>query len=272
MPIDLHAGRTRTGAKRASSAAAAALALLPLALGLCGFQLKAEVVDQVAAVVNNEIITVSDIRWLIQYKRIPIPEDGVKRQELYLATLQQVVEQKLIAAEAAQTPGIHVSEDEVMDRVAAYRGQFESEGDFLKNLSSMEMTLDDLMELVRRQLAVLKFVKLRFEPFIIVLPDEIEDYYSKQLVPELENNQQAAPPISTVEEQIRQVLTVEKTNQEVDNWVGNAKRKATVEILLGRDGNPLPNVPDSFADQIRVDPVGPRRPPSEQPKEPRFRP
>ncbi len=261
MPIELMSRPAPTRERRPGKLTAVAWALLWMAVGGSGTSLKAEIVDQVAAVVNDGIITVSDIRWLIRYKRIPIPEDAGQRQELYLSTLQQIVEQKLIAAEAAQTPGIHVTEDEVVGRVAAYRGQFESEQAFLDGLSAMEMTLDDLMELVRRQLAVLKFVKLRFEPFIIVLPDEIEDYYAKELVPELEKNQQSAPPVAVVEEQIREILTVEKTNQEVDNWVGNAKRKANVEILLGTGRSPIPNIPGAFADQIRIDRIEPRRPP-----------
>ncbi len=271
MSIEFRPCPTRAG-KRLRVVARAGMALLFLAWGGGGPNLMAEVVDQVAAVVNDEIITISDIRWLIQYKRIPIPDEGDQRQELYLTTLQQIVEQKLIAAEATQTPGIHVSEEEVVARVEAYRRQFESERDFLDNLSAMEMTLDDLMELVRRQLAVLKFVKLRFEPFIIVLPDEIEDYYKQELVPELEKNQQTAPPMSVVEEQIREVLTVEKTNREVDNWVGNAKRKANVAILLGQGKNQLPNIPGAFADQIRLAPVPPRRPPPERPPSREFKP
>lgn len=218
------------------------------------------VVDQVAAVVNNEIITLSDIHWLIQYKRLPIPDDPLRRQELLLNTLQQIIEQKLIAAEAAQTPGIHVSAEEVQRRIADYRKQFASEKDFQDNLSAMQMTLADLGELVRRQLAVLKFVNLRFEPFIIVLPDEIETYYKEELVPELERNQQTAPPMSLVEEQIREILTVDKTNKEVDNWVGNAKRRANVEVLLGREPMFLPNIPTSLGDRIQVEPVQPKPP------------
>ena len=214
-------------------------------------------VDQVAATVNGDVITLSDVRWFIQYRRIPLPDDTEARRALYLDTLRQIIEQKLIAAESVQTPGIQVSSEEVSGRVAAYRSQFPDEAAFLDNLASMEMTVEDLRELVRRQLSVLKFVKLRFEPFIIVLPDEIREYYEEQLLPELEKGGREAPPAASLEEQIRQILTLEKTNDEVDKWVRSAIEKAKVEILLRREPSILPNLPPSFADRIEIQPLKP---------------
>ncbi len=214
-------------------------------------------VDQVAATVNGDVITLSDVQWLIQYRRIPLPGDEQARQRLYRQTLQQLIEQKLIASESVQTPGIQILDEEINRRIAAYRMQFPSEQAFQENLAAMEMSMDDLRELVRRQLAVLKFVKLRFEPFIIALPDEIREYYESQVLPEFEQGGGEAPPLSTLEEEIRQILTLQKTNDEVDNWVRGAIAKAKVEVLLLREPSTLPNVPPEFADQIQIAPLRP---------------
>ena len=92
---------------------------LPVFLGL--FLLNAQLVDRVAAVVNDEVITLSDLEWAIGYKRLSIPGDPAAREELLRATLNQLVEQKLIAAEAAATPGLEVSLPEIEQRIEAYR-------------------------------------------------------------------------------------------------------------------------------------------------------
>lgn len=238
-----------------------------VAAALFGNAAGVEVVDRVAAVVDDEIITLSDIRWLLQYRRQPIPQDPTARRELYEKTLQQLVEQKLIAAEAAQTPGIRVTSEEVEARVEAYRGRFSTDQDFQTDLSKMEMGLDELRELFRRQLAVLKFVKLRFEPFIIVLPDQIKEYYDQVLVPQLAEADQTPPPLAQEEEAIRQILTVERTTREVDRWVRSARQKARVKLLLPEPAH-LPNIPPQFEDQIQLQPAFERPRPGDPDRRP----
>ncbi len=212
-------------------------------------------VDQIAAVVDTHVITLSDLLWTIRYRGLEVPDEPDARRDFLLQVLGQLVEQEQIAREAAQTPGVHVTDEDVQARLAAYRSQFPSEEVYQARLRAIEMTEADLRQLVSRQLAVLQFVKVRFEPFIIVLPDQIQEYYDQELVPELERGGQQPPPLEVVEEQIRQVLTLERTNAEVDTWVRNAGRKADVEILLYRTPGWLPNVPNHFSNDLELRPV-----------------
>lgn len=219
-----------------------------------------KIVDRVAAVVNGEVITLSDLRWLMYYRGLTEPEDSDQRKSLLESLLQQLIEQKLIAAEALQTPGIQISEEQVEDRVQAYRSRFESEDEFQKYLQETDMAVSELEELIRRQLAVVTFVKVRFEPFIIILPDQIQDYYDNVLLPELQETGQQVPPLSLVEEQIRDILTVTRVNQEMDSWVRNALRKASVDILLFDGGPVSTNLPESRKPDTGMEPVAKPRP------------
>ncbi len=214
-----------------------------------------EPVDQVAAVVDNHVITLSDLLWTIRYRGLEIPEEPTDRRDFLLNVLGQLVEQELIAREAAQTPGVLVTDEDVQRRFEGFRSRFPSEEAFQDRLREMQMSQGDLRLLISRQLAVLQFVKVRFEPFIIVLPDQIQEYYDQELVPELRRGGQEPPPLEVVEEQIRQVLTLDRTNAEVDIWVRNASRKAEVEVLLYRTPEWLPNVPRQFADELEPAPV-----------------
>jgi len=204
--------------------------LRTLLLGL--FLINAQIVDRVAAIVNDEVITLSDLEWAIGYKRLPIPEDLIARDALLQETLNQLVEQNLIATEASATPGLDVSLPEIERRIEAYKDQFTSVADFERHLTQLGMLDNDLHDLVRRQLTVLLFVKLRFEPFVVILPDQIEAFYRTRFLPQLGVPEEVAPPLSLVEEQIRQILQVEMTTQDLDQWMVNARRRARIKQLL----------------------------------------
>ena len=200
-----------------------------------------QITERIAAVVEGEVITLSDLHWLAGYRGLSPPEEGI-RQEFYLGLLSQLIDQKIIAREVQQTPSIRVDSELIDRQIEAYRSRFPSQEAFQAKLRDLEMSFLDLRELIRRQLAVLVFLKIRFEPFIIVLPNEIQAYYQEELVPRLARAGQA-PELGLVEEQIREILSLQKTNQEMERWLHNARLKARVEVLLFRDPPQGPNLP-----------------------------
>jgi hypothetical protein len=209
-------------------------------------QTQPTVVDQVAAVVENDVITLSDLHWFVRYRGLQVPEGATSKRDFYLEMLNEVINQKVISQEAEQTPIINISSEDVRFRIEAYRNQFPSQEAFEARLVQMEMSLGDLRQLVRRQLAVNEFVEVRFKPFIIVMPDEIEAYYRDEFIPQME--EQNLPPIDllVVEEAIRDILTERKTNTELERWLRSARRKADVRVLLYRDPPTAPNLPRSL--------------------------
>jgi hypothetical protein len=205
--------------------------------------LRSEVVDRMAAAVADEPITLSDLEWLIQYRELEVPDDPDEKRNFYLALLDQVIDQKLIAAEAEQTPVLDITADKIAAQTELYRSRFSSEEAFNQRLAEMEMSSYEFARLIRRQLAVNEFVELRFKPFIIVLPTEIEAYYQEQFVPQLRELNQPVPDLEVVDESIRQILTEEKTNQELDRWLRTARRRARIINLLFREDPQAPNLP-----------------------------
>ena len=116
-----------------------------------------------------------------------------------------------------------------------------------------------------RRGVVVAIVKVRFEPLIIVVPEQITDYYESELVAKLEADGNPVPPLELVEEQIRQILTIEGTNSEMDNWVQNERRKARVEVLLFRTPPLSPNVPQDATRRIELHPIE-EKPPGMMPR------
>jgi hypothetical protein len=61
---------------------------------------------------------------------------------------------------------------------------------------------------------------------------EIEAYYQNTFLPELqERNALPAPPLADVEERIRKILTEEKLNVQVDEWLASLRKDAAIEIF-----------------------------------------
>ncbi|MCH7802521.1 MAG: SurA N-terminal domain-containing protein [Acidobacteria bacterium] len=214
-----------------------------------------EVVDQVAALVEGEVITLSEVRQLVQYKGWQISEEPEERRNSYLTVLDQIINQKLISREAQRTPGIQITQDDVAQQLQAYRQRFSSQDQFQEKLVSMEMTESTLRDLILRELTVWRFVQTRFEPFIIVMPAQIQKYYDEILVPELAQTGAPLPAFELVREQILEILILEKTNQEMDRWVKNSRGKAQVSVLLFRATPSSPNLPQELLTDWELQPV-----------------
>lgn len=199
--------------------------------------------DRVVAVVNREVITFSDLQWLVKFRGFQLPESPEERLSLLREVLSQLINQRLITGEASRTPFISVTKEELANFLGAYKNRFEGEGDYQDALEQMSMEEADLLRILEAQIAVNKFVQLRFEPFVIVLPDDIEEFYQLEYVPELKEANQIVPSLEVVEETIRQILTVRKTNQQLERWIQNARNNASIQTLLERAPLDSPNLP-----------------------------
>jgi len=216
---------------------------------------KADIVDQIAAVVDEEVITFSDLQWLIEFRGFEVPKDAQQRRDFYLSILDQVIEQKLIATEAEQTPIIAITNEDVEGQITAYKKRFPSEEQFQAKLTEMQMSPFEFRQLIRRQLAVNEFIEKRFKPFIIVLPNDIEQYYQEQFLPKLKELNQPIPALDVVEESIRQILTEQRTNEELERWLRTARRRARVVNLLFRPNPYAPNLPPGFKADRKLEKV-----------------
>lgn len=212
-------------------------------------------VDRIAALVAGEIVTLSEIEWLILFRGFTVPDHEDERRKFYGWILNRIVEQKLVAREAVRTPGIEIGRQDVEKRLQAFRSRFADEGGFQRWLSATGMEQPELRAIVRRQVSVQKFLELRFRPFIIVLPDEVESYYLERLAADLTERGQPVPDLRVVEESIRQILVQERTSEEMDRWLRQERLRSGVDIMLFREPSLAPNLPVHLLKDLRIGPV-----------------
>ncbi|MDP8261662.1 MAG: SurA N-terminal domain-containing protein, partial [Candidatus Kappaea frigidicola] len=118
--------------------------------------LKAEIVDGIVAVVNNEVVTQAELNAILlplytQYKSTYSDEELLmKIDEAKKNILYKLIEDKLILQEAHKI-GMPATDEEVAERLEQIKSQFSSSEEFKSALASQGLTVVDLKEKYREQ-------------------------------------------------------------------------------------------------------------------------
>jgi peptidyl-prolyl cis-trans isomerase SurA len=191
----------------------------------------AEIIDRIAVTVGGHVITQSDV---IREIRITAflngnkPEfDAQNKRETADRLVERVLMQREMELSRYQLP----EESETDALLKQVKERFTSEGAYQDALRGYEISESDLRQHLLKQLATLRFIDLRFRPGIQVSESEMTDYYEKQLVPEWHNkNSRPAPTFDEVRSEIEKILTEEKVDRLLDNWLKTARSQTRIDF------------------------------------------
>jgi hypothetical protein len=187
------------------------------------------------ALVDDDLITQSDLIWnLALNPKVPSP-GGPVSSDVLSRELDVMIEQRLIAHEAARLPSADLTQDEVDKKRAELISQFKSEAEFRQRIESVGLTPDRLEELIRRQFEIERFIDFRFRSFVFVTEQEIQRYYD-EVFSKLMKDKGAVPPSldaelpdnGKVRDKIVQILKVDKIEQEISRWLRDASQRAEI--------------------------------------------
>ena len=164
----------------------AAFGMVVFGLAMGAVSARAEVVDQVVATVDTEVILLSDIMaeigpQIVDLRRDAANEDAFNQalQDKIHATMNQSIENKILLREA-QLAGLSVDDATVEKRLEEYKKLFDSNEAFLKELEKTGETLSDLRNRLRKQMLArtMAIRKMReFEDGVVVSESEVAQYY-----------------------------------------------------------------------------------------------
>ncbi len=143
-----------------------------------------QLVDRVAAVVNKEIITQSEVDMLFRpiYEQIKNTYKGPNLQgeleTLRLKLLNQLIEDRLVAQEA-QKLGIVVSDEELTEEIDQFKKQFPDDAAFKKELEASGISQADIAKRFKERLSIAKLHQGIIRGRVIVSPGEAEQYYKE---------------------------------------------------------------------------------------------
>ena len=196
-----------------------------------------QVIDQILTLVNEDIITRSDLLWSLALDpKAPSPAGNVS-SDILRRKLDVMIDQRLIVQEARRVPGVQITPEEIGKKRTQLIGQFKSEAEFRQRVEAVGLTPQRIDDLVRQMIYIERFIDFRFRSFVFATEQEIKTYYDERLAPEIRKQGQVPPTLDqvvdgkTVRERITEIMKQEKINQEIDTWLNATRQRADIVHL-----------------------------------------
>ncbi|MBC7798431.1 MAG: hypothetical protein H7Z37_16300 [Pyrinomonadaceae bacterium] len=195
------------------------------------------VVDKMVATVNDtvntELITYSDLLWQLALQ--PNVELTAPTSAELNTALQRIVEQRLIALEAGRLPN-KPTEDETKAEIERIVKAFPSAAIFesrLRRVGFDSISDANFRRIIEQRVAIEKYLEFRFRSFVIIAPDDEAKFYRDVYTPEFRKNNAGVvvPTIEQARPTITAILTEDKIENDISNFLEAARERATVTIL-----------------------------------------
>ena len=209
-----------------------------------------EVLDSVVVTVNHKPIFRSDWDEAVCYELFMQRKPIAQMTETDRVTaLQRLIDRQLLKAQMSESHSLRPSEEELKNDVVKLRAQLPEGKDdqsWQKLLARYGLTEELLKQHLRAEVEVMNFVEVRLRPNVHVQPEEVEAYYKKQLLPELETAGGKVVAFEDVEPRIRELLTQQHMDELLDAWLHNLRQQAQIWTSV-----PIPAL-KTPADQTRA--------------------
>lgn len=213
------------------------LLLLPILSIYC----RAEIIDRVAVVLGNEVITeseiVREIRLTSFLNGTPLDFSATAKRK----TADRLVEQHLIAAEAKANAHTSLDPEELEQTLQQVRERFPSPANFKAELNRVGVTEDELKAHLARQITTLSFLDFRFRPGVQITDDEIAKYFNERVAPGLKktpNGQQLS--LDDYHSEMEEALIGERVDKAADAWLKVARARTRIEYRKEVFGDEAP--------------------------------
>lgn len=208
--------------KRSDWARSVVLAIASIsASSLTAFASGQELVDRIVAIVDRDVITLSEAE---QVQALGALQQG-DRAELR-DVVERQIEATLIAREVERYPDAPIEPVRVDEAIQGLRESFPADSVFNEEMSRHGLDADALRARIREQLAVNRYLERRFRALVYVTDEEVQRYYREELAPSLPPD--GLPPVEEVAEPIRRILEEREFNERVERWIAELKDRARI--------------------------------------------
>jgi peptidyl-prolyl cis-trans isomerase SurA len=189
---------------------------------------QSEVVDGIAAIVNKDVITISQVRELVGARERALREVyrgeelSERLNQLKLAALKDLIDRQLILQEfkSMQEKGANIPEHVIDDRVQSIiREEFGGDrGAFVRTLQAQGYTITRFKEVEREKIIVQALRQSKVDQNFVISPTQIQNYYDKN------------KPAYSTPEQVKLRMIVIREGDGGDILTGANKRQVAEEI------------------------------------------
>lgn len=193
----------------------------------------AATIDRIAAVVDRQVLTVSEVSQMVALRFFPraanTSEDDYRHD-----VLEALIAQALRFRDVERFGAADIPKDSIETRLREIEGRFASPAEFAAAVQRAELTLDDVRALVKRQLQVEAYIQERFAPLIFVSNEEITSVYNGTWGAQRRARGLPIPPLNDVREEIRALLRSDRLQSEVERWTAQLRARANVDVYAWR--------------------------------------
>jgi hypothetical protein len=193
----------------------------------------ATTVDRIAAVVDRQVITVSEVTQMVTLRFFP-RAPGSSEDDHRHAVLEVLIAQALRFRDVERFGAEEVPKDSIEARVQEIVKRFPSPADFDATLRRVELSPDEFRALVKRELQVEQYIQERFAPLIFVANEEIDAYYRGPWSQQRRERGLPIPPLADVREEIRALLKASRLQEQIDKWTTQLRARANVDVYAWR--------------------------------------
>jgi peptidyl-prolyl cis-trans isomerase SurA len=189
----------------------------------------AELVDRVVAAVNNDVITLSELRQSVAFNAALGGKENGSRLEM--ETLQGIINRRLLLQEAYRLKVAEVSEPDIAVEVARLRQRLGTETAFREFLTRTDLTEAQLDKLLGERLLVERFVEKKIGLFARVSRDDVQAYF-REHPGEFKDKR-----FAEVQKEITAHLAEQKVSQQLEQYVDELRSRSFIRInSLQEDG------------------------------------
>lgn len=215
-----------------------------LLLTMVRFALAGDVIDRIVATVNGHIILQSDWDDALAYEAFiggkPLQQLTAEDRK---AALDRLVDQELLRQQMPlNDPQFEPDEQTISTRLQEIRQQFpgaETDEAWRALLTRYNLSGDELRNHVVMQIRILRLVDEHLASTVHVEDKSIEDYYNQTFLPQLRQKGAKEPPLAEVTPKIRELLTQQKLNDALKEWLQNLRDGGVVRLQA--DASPKGN-------------------------------
>ena len=204
-----------------------------LLASLAGQPLHAEIIDRIAAIVDTQVVTLSQVNQVVEIRLIA--RRGDETDEAYRRRVLDLIIAHILRYRDVERFGAQdVSRDAIESLYRQIIERFPSQEEFERTLARVEMTPEDLQALIRRQLQVQAYIEERFAPLIFVPIEEIEAYYREVFAPQRRERGLTVPSLAEATEEIRSLVRAGRLETEIQRWTEQLRARANVDVFVYR--------------------------------------
>lgn len=211
---------------------------------------RAEIIDRILAVVEGQLITLSDVRAVTRLGLEPVPKTG----DPVRGVLDALIDRQLILVEVDRYAPPEPVPAAVDTRIKAIQSRYPDMLAFVTTLHQVGMTEEHLRRYVRDALRIEAYLQQRFTATIQPADDEIAGYYRLHAQDYTRAGQLA--PYDDVRSEVRARLIDARRNVLVGEWLAGLRRRADIIDLYALSPPAPQAVRSTMGQRLTVPPSG----------------